>query len=350
MPSSSLASYFGSTGFGERNVDRFFGVQPWRRSGGTIASAWRSFSAIVVGDAGFSGVHFGATEFFGADHFAGRGLHQRRAAEEDGALVAHDDGLVRHRRHVSAARRARAHDHGDLRNAGGRQRRLIVKDAAEMLAVGKHLGLMRQVGAAGIDQIDAGQPVLARDLLRAQMLLHRHRVVGAALDGGVVADDHAFAAGHAADAGDDAGAMDGIVVHAVGGERRQFEKRRAGIDQRHHALARQQLAAREMTLAGLRRCRPRQPWRVAPQAPRRARASPPDWRGTHLTRHRRLSCDSGHESLPSGRDFTTPRGRATACNPLGADFLALEHHVAGDEQHDDGGDHRHHLRPCDQYA
>ena len=43
----------------------------------------------------------------------------------------------------------------------------------------------------------------------------------------------------AADAGDDAGAVDGIVVHAVGGERRQFEKRRAGIEQRHHALARQ---------------------------------------------------------------------------------------------------------------
>ncbi len=113
-----------------------------------------------------------------------------------------------------------------------------------MLAVGKHLGPLRQVGAAGIDQIDARQPVLARDLLRAQMLLHRHRIVGAALDGGVVAHDHAFAALDAADAGDDAGAVDRVLVHAVGGERRQFEKRRAGIEQAHHALARQQFAAR----------------------------------------------------------------------------------------------------------
>ena len=118
-----------------------------------------------------------------------------------------------------------------------------------MLAVGKHFGLVRQVGAAGIDQIDAGQPVLARDLLRAQMLLHRHRIIGAALDGGIVADDDAFAARDAADAGDDAGAVDGVVVHAVGGERRQFEERRAGIDQRHHPLARQKLAARHMTFA-----------------------------------------------------------------------------------------------------
>ena len=50
-------------------------------------------------------------------HLAGRRLHQRRAAEEDRALVAHDDGLVAHRGHVGAAGRARAHHHGDLRDA-----------------------------------------------------------------------------------------------------------------------------------------------------------------------------------------------------------------------------------------
>ena len=66
----------------------------------------------------------------------------------------------------------------------------------------------------------------------------------------VVAHDHAFAALDAADAGDQAGAVDGVVVHAVGGERRQFEKRRAGIEQPHDAVARQQLAARHMALAG----------------------------------------------------------------------------------------------------
>ena len=45
---------------------------------------------------------------------------------------------------------------------------LVVEDAAEMLAVGKHLVLVRQVGAAGIDQVDAGQPVLrARSPARA---------------------------------------------------------------------------------------------------------------------------------------------------------------------------------------
>ena len=77
---------------------------------------------------------------------------------------------------------------------GARQVGLVVEDPAEVLAVGEDLVLHRQERAAGVDQVDARQPVLQRDLLRAQVLLHRHRVVGAALDRGVVGDDHALAA------------------------------------------------------------------------------------------------------------------------------------------------------------
>ena len=192
-----------------------------------------------VGDAGDAGVQIAAAEILGADRLAGRRLHQRRPAEEDRALLLDDDRLVRHRRHIGAARRAGAHHHGDLRDALRRHARLVVEDAAEMLAVGKHLGLMRQIGAAGIDEIDAGQPVLERDLLRAQMLLHRHRIVGAALDRRIVGDDHRLAARDPADAGDQAGAVHVALVHAEGGERADFEERRAGIDQPRHALARE---------------------------------------------------------------------------------------------------------------
>ena len=201
-------------------------------------------------------VHVGAAQLLGGDLLAGRRLHQRRAAEEDRALLAHDDALVRHRRHIGAARRAGAHHDRDLRNAGRRHVRLIVEDAAEVVAVGKNLVLQRQERAAGIDQIDAGQMVLARDLLRAQMLLHRHRIVGAALDGGVVGDDHALAPADAADAGDDARRRHVAAIHAVRGERRQLEKRRAGIEQQVDALARQQLAARQCAALRAPRCRP----------------------------------------------------------------------------------------------
>src|SRR5579864_5528398 len=140
-------------------------VGPPRVQIGDDAAAQRQRMAVVlgiiIGDAGFLGVHVGAAQLLGTDQLAGSGLHQRRAAEKDGALVAHDDGLVRHRRHIGAARGARAHHHRDLGDAGGRQGRLVVEDAAEMLAVGKHLGPVRQVGATGIDEIDARQPVLA---------------------------------------------------------------------------------------------------------------------------------------------------------------------------------------------
>ena len=86
----------------------------------------------------------------------------------------------------------------------GRHARLVEEDPAEVIAVGEHLGLQRQERAARVDQVDAGQAVLERDLLRAHVLLHRHRVVRAALHRGVVGDDDHFAAGDAADAGDDA--------------------------------------------------------------------------------------------------------------------------------------------------
>ena len=102
--------------------------------------------------------------------------------------------------------------------------RLVVEDAAEVLAVGEHLVLPRQERAAGVDQVDARQPVLPRDLLRAQVLLDRDRVVRAALHRRVVGDDHAFAPGHPADAGDHARAGALVVVHAVGGQRREISR------------------------------------------------------------------------------------------------------------------------------
>ena len=88
----------------------------------------------------------------------------------------------------------------------GRQPRLVVEDAAEVVAIREDLVLHRQERAAGVDEVDAGQPVLERDLLRAQVLLHGERVVGAALDGRVVAHHHHVPAVHEADARDHPGA------------------------------------------------------------------------------------------------------------------------------------------------
>ena len=161
--------------------------------------------------------------------------------------------LVAHRRHIGAAGRARAHDAGDLRDALRAHPRLVEEDAAEVVAVGEHLGLVRQVRPAAVDQIDARQAVLQRDLLRAQVLLHRHREVGAALHRGVVGDDHHLAARDAADAGDQPRAGRLAVVEAEGGQLADLQERRADIEQPLDPLARQQLAALDMPRASRRR-------------------------------------------------------------------------------------------------
>ena len=196
-------------------------------------------------------VHVAAAQFLGADFLAGGRAHQRRPAKENRALLAHDDVLVAHRRHVGAARRARSHHRRHLRNSRGRHPRHVVEDAPEVLAVGKDLRLQRQERAARVDQVHARKMVLQRDFLRAQMLLDRHRIVGAALDGRVVGHHHDLAALQPPDAGDDPGAGRLVLVHPPRGERRQLHERALRIEQLPDAVAHQQLAALQMAAAGL---------------------------------------------------------------------------------------------------
>ena len=222
----------------------------------------------VVGDAGDLRVHVAAAEFLGRDDLADRGLHQRRAAQEDGALVADDHGLVAHRGDVGAAGGAGAHHGGDLRDLGRGHLGLVEEDPAEVLLVREDLVLLGQEGPAGVHEVDAGQPVLQRDFLGPEVLLDRHRVVGAALDGGVVGDDQHLAAVDQADPGDDPGAGRIVVVHAVGGQRRDLQERAAVIEQLVDAFPRQELAAGHVAFPGLFRPAQGGRRRGVPSAPR----------------------------------------------------------------------------------
>ncbi len=162
-----------------------------------------------------------------------------------------DDRLVAHRRHVGAAGRARAHHRRDLRDPLRRHPRLVEEDPAEVVAVGEDLVLERQEGAARVDEVDARQPVLLGDLLGAQVLLDRHREVGAALDRGVVGDDHALLALDDADPGDDSRAGRLTLVELPGCERAELEEGGAGVDEPVDPLARGHLPARPVALDGL---------------------------------------------------------------------------------------------------
>src|SRR5690606_17038900 len=144
-----------------------------------------------------------------------------------------------------------SHHYAVLWDVARRPSRLVVDGGAEVYAVGEHLVLQRQERTARVDEVGAGQAVLAGDLLRAQVLLDRHREVGAALDRGVVGDHHHFLALYAAYAADHAGGGRGIVVHAFGGQRRDFEEWRTRVEQGGDAVTRQQLAACDVLVAGL---------------------------------------------------------------------------------------------------
>ena len=102
----------------------------------------------IVGDPRQPGVHVAAAELLGRHLLAGRRLHQRRPGEEDRALLPHDDRHVRHRRHVGAAGGAGPHHHRDLRDPRRAHPRLVVEDPPEVVAVGEHLVLVRQVRPA----------------------------------------------------------------------------------------------------------------------------------------------------------------------------------------------------------
>ena len=242
-PYSSAGSASGSAGL--RDLPGRPGRRPRQVAHDLPADGQRVLviEGVVVGDARLNGVHLGAAELLRRHHLAGRGLHQRRAAEKDRAGALHDDRLVAHRGHVGAARGARPHHQRHLRDPLRRELRLVVEDAAEVLAIGKDLVLERQEGAAGVDEIEARQPVLERDLLGAEVLLHGHRVVRAALDRRVVGDDDAGRPLDTADAGDDPRARRIAVIQALGRERVQLEEGAPRVEEPVDPFADGQLAA-----------------------------------------------------------------------------------------------------------
>jgi hypothetical protein len=75
------------------------------------------------------------------------------------------------------------------------------------------------------------QPVFPGHFLRAQVLLHRERVVRAAFDCRVVHDDHTCTTRDAPYACDDAGAGNSLPwIHTLCGERGEFEERRTLVE------------------------------------------------------------------------------------------------------------------------
>ena len=202
----------------------------------------------MIGDARAPRVQRRAAELLGRHVLTGRGLHERRAADEDRAGSLDDDRLVAHRRDVGAPGGTGSHHDSDLRDVLRGEARLVVEDASEVLTIGEDVGLQREKGPARVDEVEARQVVLLRDLLGAQVLLHGEREVRAALDRGVVRDEDAAAALDHPDPRHDAGRRRLAVVDLPRGKRVQFQECRAGVDEQVDALPGGELAARAMAL------------------------------------------------------------------------------------------------------
>ncbi|CAI8206587.1 MAG: Uncharacterised protein [SAR116 cluster bacterium] len=203
----------------------------------------------IVGNAAQTGMGIPAAQRFGVNILAGCLFDQRRTRQKDGALLRHDNGLVRHRGHIGTACGAGPHDNRDLRNTGRAHPRLIVEYTPKMIAVRKHLVLTRQVGTATIHEIQAGKMILQRDLLRPQMLFHRQRIVATALNRGIIADDHTITSADLANAGNDPGSGYRILIEAMRGKQPDFKKVRTRIQHPGHTVTRQQFAAGQMPFA-----------------------------------------------------------------------------------------------------
>ena len=193
-------------------------------------------------------MHIPATQVFSCDNLARRRLYQGGACQEDCPLLFNNDGHIRHGRHISAPSRARPHNHGNLRNALGAHLGLIVKDTPEVVTVRENLVLLRQVRPTTVDQVDTGQAVLLRNLLGAQMLLYRHREIGAAFNGGIVANDHAFLPRDHTDPRNHPRRRRGIVIHPMRRRRADLQKRAPSIQEVGHTVTRQHLATAHMPL------------------------------------------------------------------------------------------------------
>ena len=135
--------------------------------------------------------------------------------------------------------------HGNDRTACRRQPREIGEGAP---AGNEHFRLTHQVGAGAFDHLHERQFVFERQRLRPERLVDAHGRRRAALDAAVRRRDDASDARnesdarHAAAAGDVGVAV--VVMHLVAAQRRDFEKRRAAVEDKRQPLARQQLPPR----------------------------------------------------------------------------------------------------------
>ena len=192
-------------------------------------------------------MHLGAAERLAVDDFLDRGQDDLRAAEMNAAIAAHHDHFVCERRDVGAAGGAAAEHGRNLRHAAGGHATLIEESGAEMVLSWEHLVLLGQERAAAIHEIEARQPVLPRDLLRADVLGDGFGEEAAPFDRRIVCDEHAWRALHNADPGHEPRRPDFVSVEPPSRHGAYFQERAQRIDQHVNPFPHHDLVSRMVT-------------------------------------------------------------------------------------------------------
>ena len=174
---------------------------------------------------------------------AGGHLHQGWAGQENFRAFLDHHHVVTHTGDVGAAGGGVAEHQRDSGNTGRRQPGQIAEHPP---ARDEDLLLGGQIRSAGLHQGNDRQSVLQGNLVGAQDFLHRPRVGGSALDGGIVGDQHALHALDHSDPGHHAGPD--VKVGAIGGQCAELEERGVRIDQQFDTFASGHLAASVMAL------------------------------------------------------------------------------------------------------
>ena len=201
----------------------------------------------VVGQPGEPRVHLGTTERLVVGLLPRGHLQQRGAGEEHlGAFLDHHH-VIGHAWEVGATGRGVAEHESDRRDAVRRRPGQVAEGSP---AGDEDLLLRRQVGAAGLDEVDRREAVLQGDVGGPEGLAQRVRVARSAPHRRVAGADQALDAADDADAGDDAGAD--RVVGAVRGERAELQERGVLVEEQFDPLAGEQLAPLAVPLGVLR--------------------------------------------------------------------------------------------------
>ena len=105
-----------------------------------------------------------------------------------------------------------------------------------MTDVGKHFVLHWQEGTARVHQVNAWQVVLVSHRLRSDVFFHRHWIIRAALDRGIVGHKEAFTSVDHADSRHDASRVGSSVVQVVGRQRRKLQEGGTGVNDAFDSL------------------------------------------------------------------------------------------------------------------